>query len=202
MQLQARSAAGLARPSFAARRVQAPLRAPLAALPGKRELAAAKDSAEERVATTNASSSLLDKLALPVATAVTAASLLACMATAPEPAMAARSGGRAGASSFAARRSYSAPRAAPTRAYSSPSSTTVVVAPPLFSPFGGFGYGGFGYGFGMPIFAPLGSLLQFAFLMLLASAVLNVVRGVMSDRDGGGSDGGSSNSKSRDWDDL
>lgn len=156
MQLQARSAAGLARPSFAARRVQAPLRAPLAALPGKRELAAAKDSAEERVATTNASSSLLDKLALPVATAVTAASLLACMAT----------------------------------------------APPLFSPFGGFGYGGFGYGFGMPIFAPLGSLLQFAFLMLLASAVLNVVRGVMSDRDGGGSDGGSSNSKSRDWDDL
>jgi hypothetical protein len=67
-------------------------------------------------------------------------------------ALAARSAGRAGGrSGFSSR--AAAPRAAPQRSAAAPNVTNVVVAPPMFSPFGGFGYGfsPFGFGFGMPV---------------------------------------------------
>eukprot|EP00775_Hariotina_reticulata_P001674 gene1674-2017_t len=136
------------------------------------------------------------KPAVATVAAVVTAGLLLQSTVAVEPALAARSGGRAGASSFSARRSYAAPsRAAPqVNSYS----TTIVAAPPVyssFSPFGGFGYGGFG--FGMPMVMPFpffGGLLQFMFLMLAVSFVFNVIKGALG--------GGSSKSKSQDWDDL
>lgn len=54
----------------------------------------------------------VQKLAMPVAAAVTASAIISAVSlAAPGEALAARSGGRAGASSFAARRA--APRAAP-----------------------------------------------------------------------------------------
>ncbi len=62
----------------------------------------------------------------------------------------------------------------------------VASPPPVFSPFGGFGFspfGGFGYGFGMPIFVGggfLSSLIGLMFVTLLFSVVFNVIRGFMS----------------------
>jgi len=76
------------------------------------------------------------------------------------------------------------------------SSTTIVAAPPVYSPFG-FG----GYGFGGVSFMPIvpipffGGFLQLMFLMLIVSVVFNVIKGAL-----GGSS--SNKSKSRDWDDL
>jgi len=142
-------------------------------------------------------------LAVPVATVVAAGMLFS--AVVPEQALAARSGGRAGGSNFAARRAPS--RAAPSR--SAPSmgntyhSTTIVAAPPVyaaspFSPFGG--YGGFGFGgfrimptFVMP-FPFFGGLFQFMFIALMFSVIFNVVKGFL----------GSSkrSSKNDDWDKL
>jgi uncharacterized membrane protein len=75
------------------------------------------------------------------------------------------------------------------------SSTTIVAAPPVFSPFGyggGFGFGGFRI---MPII-PIpffGGLLQLMFLMLIVGVVFNVVKGAV---------GGGNKSKNQDWDDL
>jgi uncharacterized membrane protein len=136
----------------------------------------------------------VQKLAMPVAAAVTASAIIsAVQLAAPGEALAARSGGRAGASSFSAR------RAAPSRAAASRSpvvnnysSTTIVAAPPVYSPFGfggGFGFGGFRI---MPII-PIpffGGLLQLMFLMLIVGVVFNVVKGAI---------GGSSKSKNQDW---
>jgi uncharacterized membrane protein len=126
--------------------------------------------------------------------AVTAASVLitSIQMAAPAEALAARSGGRAGASSFSARRAM--PRAAPAQRMAPAYSSTVVVAPPVFSPFGfgGFGYG-FGYGMPIPFF---GGFLQLMFLMLMVSVVFNVIKSAL----GGG--GNKSNSKGQDWDDL
>jgi uncharacterized membrane protein len=134
---------------------------------------------------------------MPVAAAVTASAIISAVSlAAPGEALAARSGGRAGASGFSAR------RAAPSRmatgrpsTVNSYSSTTIVAAPPVFSPFGyggGFGFGGFRI---MPII-PIpffGGLLQMMFLFLIVSVVFNVVKGAVS---------GGSKTKSRDWDDL
>ena len=69
-------------------------------------------------------------------------------------ALAARSAGRAGGrSGFSSRAAAprAAPRAAPQRSAAGPNVTNVMVAPPMFSPFGGFGYGFSPFGFGMPV---------------------------------------------------
>jgi len=81
-------------------------------------------------------------------------------------------------------------------------STTIVAAPPVYSPFSPFGgYGGFGFGgfrimptFVMP-FPFFGGLFQFMFLMLMFSVVFNVIRSFFS-----GS--GKSKAKNDDWDSL
>jgi uncharacterized membrane protein len=78
-------------------------------------------------------------------------------------------------------------------------STTIVAAPPVYSPFGfgGFGYGGFSF---MPV-VPIpffGGILQFMFLMLIVSFVFNVIKGAI----GAASGANSNKSKSQDWDDL
>lgn len=78
-------------------------------------------------------------------------------------------------------------------------STTIVAAPPVYSPFGfgGFGYGGFSF---MPV-VPIpffGGILQFMFLMLIVSFVFNVIKGAI----GAASGTNSNKSKSQDWDDL
>jgi uncharacterized membrane protein len=140
------------------------------------------------------------KMAVPVAATVAASLLLGAQMVAPEEAMAARSGGRAGASSFSARRAAPS-RAAATRAGPQVNnySTTIVAAPPVYSPFGfgGFGYGGFSF---MPV-VPIpffGGILQFMFLMLIVSFVFNVIKGAI----GAASGANSNKSKSQDWDDL
>ncbi|KAF6256836.1 hypothetical protein COO60DRAFT_1461494 [Scenedesmus sp. NREL 46B-D3] len=134
----------------------------------------------------------MKKMAVPVAATVAASLLLGAQMVAPEDAMAARSGGRAGASSFSARRaapSRAATRAAPqTNTYHS---TTIVSAPPVYSPFGfgggGFGYGGFHF---MPVFM---------FLLLIVSFVFNVIKGAIG---AASNAAGGNKSKSQDWDDL
>jgi len=105
-----------------------------------------------------------------IAALLAGAIMLAPLVEAPD-ALAARSSGRVGGSSFrsAPSRSYSAPSrsysspsrsySAPSRSYSAPSAssrTNIYVAPPVFSPFGGYGYGipfspfGYGYGYSSP----------------------------------------------------
>lgn len=60
------------------------------------------------------------------------------------------------------------------------SSTTVVVAPPVFSPFGFSPFGGFGYGFmPVPIF---GGIFQFLFLAFVVSAVFGVIRSMAASK--------------------
>jgi len=72
------------------------------------------------------------------------------------------------------------------------STTTIVAAPPVYSPFGfggGFGFGGVSI---MPV-VPIpffGGFLQLMFLMLIVSVVFNVIKGALS--------GGSKN-KNQDW---
>lgn len=127
-----------------------------------------------------------------VAATLTAGILMGAQLAAPQEALAARSGGRAGASSFSARRA--APAA---RSQVNNYSTTIVSAPPVYSPFGfgGFGFGGVSI---MPV-VPIpffGGILQFMFLMLVVSFVFNVIKGAI----GAASSG--SKAKSQDWDDL
>lgn len=140
----------------------------------------------------------MKKMAVPVAATVAASMLLGAQMVVPQEAMAARSGGRAGASSFSAR------RAAPSRAAPAPqvnnyrSTNVIVAAPPVYSPFGfgGFGYGGFSF---MPV-VPIpffGGLLQFMFLFLIVGFVFNVIKGAI-----GAASNSGNKSKSQDWDDL
>lgn len=105
--------------------------------------------------------------AAPLAAALAAALLLGTAA--PEEALAARSGGRVGGSV-----SRSAP--APSRQKTTiVNNTTVVAAPPVFSPFGGFGYGMpsfffFPMGFGMG-----GGFFSLLVGLMLVSVLVNVV---------------------------
>jgi hypothetical protein len=74
--------------------------------------------------------------------------------------------------------------------------TTIVSAPPVFSP---FGFGGFGFGGFMPtFFVPIpffGGLFQLFLVVMLASVVFSVIRGITS--------GGQENKKKDDgWGDL
>lgn len=140
--------------------------------------------------------SFVQKLAMPVAAAVTASAIIcAVQLAAPGEALAARSGGRAGASSFSARRAAPSRAAASRPTVNNYSTTTIVAAPPIYSPFGfggGFGFGGFRI---MPVI-PIpffGGLLQLMFLMLIVSVVFNVVKGAL------GSGSSSSNKKNQDW---
>lgn len=117
-----------------------------------------------------------------MATAALAASLLLSAAL-PEDALAARSGGRVGGSSFRSSAPRAAPRAAPSPRSSGPSvrNNNYYSAPPLVSPFGGYGYGYGGGGismfpsFGVPLFYG-GGIFNFLIFMFVASAVLGVVR--------------------------
>jgi len=135
---------------------------------------------------------VLQSVKAPLA-ALCAAALLTG-AIVPEEALAARSGGRVGGSSFSARRSApSAPRAGPSSGptirnynyYAPPP----VVAPPLI---GGFGFPGFGFGgYGgvavgpavvVPGFGFISSLFSLFFLIITLSFILNVIRGIMNNK--------------------
>ncbi|BDA42144.1 hypothetical protein COCOBI_03-0290 [Coccomyxa sp. Obi] len=122
-------------------------------------------------------------LAPKLAAAALAASLL-FSAVAPEDALAARSGGRVGGSSFRS----SAPRSAPSVPRSSGPSVrnyNYYSAPPLV---GGYGYGGYGYGGGLsifpatPIFFGGGGLFNILIFMFVASTILGVVRNLFNRR--------------------
>lgn len=132
-------------------------------------------------------SHIAQKMALPFTAALAAA--LVMSAVAPEDALAARSGGRVGGSSFSSSRS-SAPRSSAPRSggptvrnYTYNSYT----APPvLASPYGG----GFGWGFARPsfFFVPsfgFGGFFNIIIFMFIASAVLSVVGSIArrNDRD-------------------
>ena len=121
--------------------------------------------------------------------------ILSAPLLAPDEALAARSSGRVGGSSFRSA-PRAAPRSAPRASATARASTNVYVAPPL----GGYGYGGYGYGglggfgLGMPPvviaggpvvgygggFSLLGSLFQFfaiaAIFQLLLSQFTNLGR--------------------------
>jgi uncharacterized membrane protein len=123
----------------------------------------------------------VQKLALPAAAFMAAALMFA---STPDAAEAARSGGRMGGSSFSSR-----PRSAPSRAPSrGPSgggggvrNYNYYSAPPIISPFGGYGmgYGGYGMGGGglflSPVFG-IGSLFNIFILMIVANVVLSTIR--------------------------
>lgn len=141
--------------------------------------------------------SIIQKMALPAA-AVLGAALL--FASTPDIAEAARSGGRMGGSSFSAR-PRAAPRAAPRSSGPSVRNYNYYSAPPLISPFGGYGFGlpffGGGYGGGMTVVAPgfgLGWIFNLMFIMFAINIVLSVARSFTQ--------GGDSNKKGNDsWDD-
>lgn len=130
-------------------------------------------------------------LTLPLAAAL--AGLMMTSAMAPDEALAARSSGRMGGSSFRSAAPRSAPRAAPSRGSGGgggrPSVRTntynTYVAPSV----GGYGYGGGGisifprpfypapiFGFGLPI----GGFFNFLFTMFIITAVFGVIRGALS----------------------
>lgn len=80
-----------------------------------------------------------DAIVKGVSQAAVSAALAGAILTAPTNALAARSGGRAGGSSFRSRPTYSRPAPRTTvRTYAAPVAIPVPVSP--------FGYGGFGYG--------------------------------------------------------
>ncbi|CAL5221088.1 g3215 [Coccomyxa viridis] len=120
-----------------------------------------------------------------LASAALAASLLLSAAV-PEDALAARSGGRVGGSSFRSSAPRAAPRAAPAPRSSGPAVrnyNNYYSAPPLVGGYGGYGYGGGGISimpsFGMPLFYG-GGIFNFFVVMFVASAVLGVVRNLAS----------------------
>jgi uncharacterized membrane protein len=135
-------------------------------------------------------------LTLPAAAAALAG-IMMTSAVAPEDALAARSSGRMGGSSF-----KSAPRSAPRAAAprggggSGPSvrnnTYNTYVAPPV----GGYGYGG-GWGGGIslfprfyspPIFGfglPIGGFFNFLFTMFVVTTIFGVIRGALSKKDDG-----------------
>ncbi|CAL8468171.1 g7710 [Coccomyxa elongata] len=129
-------------------------------------------------------------LAPKLAAAALAASLL-LSAVAPEDALAARSGGRVGGSSFRSS-APSAPRSAPSAPRSSGPSVrnyNYYSAPPLVGGYGGYGYGGYGYGGGglsifpaAPIFFGGGGLFNILIFMFVASTILGVVRNLFNRR--------------------
>lgn len=117
------------------------------------------------------------RMALPLVVAIAGAMLAG--AAMPDDAMAARSGGRMGGSSFRSARPAPS-RGAPAR---SGATYNTYVAPPVY---GGYGYG---YGGGMPFFvAPIfgfgfGGFLQFILGMVVVSTVFNVIRSIASPGD-------------------
>jgi len=128
------------------------------------------------------------KAAGPFAATFLSAVLLAG-SVAPD-ALAARSSGRLGGSSFSARRAAPPPRAAPRTGGGG--GTNVYVAPPVygspfgFSPFGGFGgfspFGGFGFGYPVVGFG-FGGVLNLFIFMFVLSTILNIVRSAASKKD-------------------
>ncbi|CAK0771199.1 hypothetical protein CVIRNUC_003843 [Coccomyxa viridis] len=121
-----------------------------------------------------------------VAGVALAASLL-LSAVVPEDALAARSGGRVGGSSFRSSAPRAAPRAAPSPRSGGPSvrqyNNYISPAPPLVGGYGGYGYGGGGLSifpsYGVPLFYG-GGIFNFFIFMFVASAVLGVVRNLAS----------------------
>lgn len=123
-----------------------------------------------------------------IAVAGLAASILLTSAAFPEDAMAARSGGRTGGSSFrSAAPRAAAPRAGPTiqnRSYN----YNISPAPPLVGGYGGFGGYGYGYGGGgislFPTFVtPIGGgVFQLMFLAIAASTIVGIARSIFSKR--------------------
>jgi len=122
-----------------------------------------------------------------VAIAGLAASILLGTSAFPEDALAARSGGRAGGSSFRSAAPRSDLRAGPTiqnRSYN----YNIAPAPPIY---GGYG-GGYGYGYGgggitlFPTFVtPIGGgggLFQLLFFAIAASTIIGVARSIFSKR--------------------
>ncbi|GBG61579.1 hypothetical protein CBR_g22376 [Chara braunii] len=113
----------------------------------------------------------------------------ALLASSPNGAMAAKSGGRVGGSAF-----RSAPRTGPSSGPRINSRTYInppTIAPPIygggygggFFPFGGYGYSPFGYGFGPVIgIQGGGGLFQFMFFIFVANFVFNFIRN-LTDRD-------------------
>lgn len=101
-------------------------------------------------------------------------------------AMAARSGGRVGGSSF-----RSAPRASTSSRRSGGGATyNTYVAPPVM----GYGYGvpmmpGFGYGYGFSPFFFGGGIFQFMIFLFVINSVLNVLSSVGKNNDKDGDDG-------------
>merc|ERR1712087_80469 len=100
-------------------------------------------------------------------------------------AMAARSGGRVGGSSF-----RSAPRASTSSRRSGGGSYGSYVAPPVM----GYGYGvpmmpGFGYGYGFSPFFFGGGIFQFMIFLFVINSVLNVLSSVGKNNDKDGDDG-------------
>lgn len=135
----------------------------------------------------------VNKFALPVATLV--ASALVCGAIVPEEALAAKSGGRVGGSSFKSRRvqTSAAPRTTVNNVVVAPG----VAAPPVYA---GYGYGSpFGFSI-MPTFVMpfpfFGGLLQIFLLMAVVSVVFNVIRGIAA------ASSSNNNKKDDGWGDL
>lgn len=95
-------------------------------------------------------------------------------AASPEEAFAARSGGRVGGSSFSSR-----PRSAPRAAPRSGPTYNYYSAPPLVSPYGGFGFGFPFFGGGLvapfPLFG-IGSLFNIMILFFILNVVLTAIK--------------------------
>ncbi|KAK9845976.1 hypothetical protein WJX81_007381 [Elliptochloris bilobata] len=136
--------------------------------------------------------SIASKLAVPFTGALAAAMLLG--AAVPQDALAARSGGRVGGSSFrssAPSRSM-APQSGGGGGGGGGGGATVrnynYYGGPSYSPplIGGYGYGGYGGGlfapsFALPVFG-FGGFFNFIFFMFAVSAVLGVARSLLSRR--------------------
>lgn len=125
----------------------------------------------------------LKPFALPLTAALAAALLVS--AGSPDEALAARSGGRVGGSSFRSARPAPAPRA-PSGGGGRQSGPTInnyhsYSAPPLYGGYGGYGYGGGGItlmpSFGVPLIGG-GSFFTFIIGLFALSTVLSIVRSI------------------------
>lgn len=160
---------------------------------GLRPLQARRVTSAVRCSSDNDSEqSILQKAGLPAAVLLSAALLFAGT---PDEALAARSGGRVGGSSF-----RSAPRSAPSAgAIRSGGGATVrnynyYSAPPLVSPYGfGMPFFGGGYGVGFFPMGGIGSLFNILIIMFILNIVLQTVRSFTN--------GGDNNNNKRDNDD-
>ena len=102
-------------------------------------------------------------------------------AATPDEALAARSGGRVGGSSFSSR-----PRAAPRAAPRSGPSYNFYSAPPLVSPYGGYGFGlpFFGGGIVAPMpFFGIGAIFNIMIVLIIVNVVLTTIRNFTNGND-------------------